>query len=305
MKKTRSPLLTWLKWTLLFVLTVFILARIYYALTDDFRLSNITYPLPYEKSWEIASPSPEEELPIQQILDQPFTYLGKGAQSYAFASEDGHYVLKFFKFKHLHPSFFIDALPPIGFLKDYKEKQAARKQRKLFGVFESYKLAYDVDKNESGLIFIQLNTEENPERYATVVDKIGVKRTINLQHYPFILQYKGQTLRMVINELLKKEDVATAQKRLGQIFDLYAQEYHKGVYDHDHGVMQNTGFIEERPLHLDVGKLMREEKMRDKSYAKKDAELVASKMKIWVKKNFPQYSEEIAEYLNKKIAELY
>lgn len=305
MTRPRSSVLNRLKWILITALVVFALARVYYKLTDDFRLSNITFPLPYEKSWEIAAPSTEEEKQLNTILDQPFIYLGKGAQSYVFASEDGQYVLKFFKFKHLRPSLFIEALPPIGFLKTYKEKQAARKERKLFGVFKSYRLAYDVDKKESGLIFIQLNTENNPERYVTIIDKIGIKRTIDLQNYPFILQYKGETLRVVLDQLLKKQDIDTAEIRLGQILDLYAEEYAKGVYDHDHGIMQNTGFVGDRPIHLDVGKLLSEEQMRDKKYAKEDVQIVARNINLWVSKNYPQYSERIAGYLNKKIAQLF
>lgn len=305
MKKQRHVILNGLKWIVLAALFIFVLARIYYALTDDFRLSNITYALPYEEGWKVAEPLSDQEQEITGILNQPFTYLGKGAQSYVFASADGQYVLKFFKFKHLRPSPFIDALPSIGYLKKYKERQIARKERKLFGVFKAYKLAYDLDRSESGLIFIQLNTEDNPERHVTLIDKIGIKRTLDLQNYPFILQYKGQTLRVVLNDLLKKGDIETAKKRLSQILDLYAGEYEKGIYDHDHGIMQNTGFIGDRPIHLDVGKLTREEAMRDKEIAKKDALLVVEKMMFWVSKNYPQYREQIADSLNRKIQQLY
>jgi len=305
MKRHRNSLLNGLKWFLITVLVVFALARLYYFVTDDFRLSNITYPLPYEKNWEVADLSPAQAKELPQILAQPFYYLGKGAQSYAFVSEDDKYVLKFFKFKHLRPSFFVDSLPGIGFLKTYKEKQAARKERKLFGVFNSYKLAYDVDKEESGLIFIQLNTEGNPNRYVTVIDKIGIERTVDLHGYPFILQEKGETLRTVVKRLLKNEEIEKAETRFGQILDLYAREYSKGIYDHDHGVMQNTGFIGDRPIHLDVGKLLREEKMRDKNIAKQDAEVVTGKINGWIKKNYPQHSERITTYLQLKIERLF
>jgi hypothetical protein len=205
----------------------------------------------------------------------------------------------------LRPSAFLDALPSVGPLKAYKEKQAARKERKLFGVFNSYKLAYDVDRNESGLIFIQLNSEQNPQRYVTVIDKIGIKHRIDLQYYPFILQYKGETLRGVLSKLLKEGNSEIATLRLKQILDLYASEYRQGIYDHDHGVMQNTGFIQDQPIHLDVGKLMRQEKMRDVHHAKKDAELVISKMKGWLDKHFPEYAKKIGQNLDQKLEELF
>lgn len=305
MEKPYRRFLHWFKWFFIVAIALFGVARIYYALTDDFRLSNITYPLPYDGKWEITKPTPEEEKQLKQILAQPFTYHGKGAQSYVFFSEDEKYVLKFFKFKHLRPAPLMRILPSVGFIKTYKEKQAARKERKLFGVFNSYKLAYDFDKKESGLIFVQLNTENNPPRPVTIIDKIGRKHFIDLQNYPFILQHKGESLRIVIHELLKKGNINTAKLRFAQILDLYAKEYQKGIYDHDHGVMQNTGFIGEQPIHLDVGKLLREENMKDKKEAKKDAELVVEKMNFWMKRNYPQYSEEIEKYLNDKLNELY
>ena len=83
---------------------LFGIARLYYRLTDDFRLANITYELPFKPSWKVPSLTKEEYSRLAQITNQKFTYIGKGAQCYAFASEDGEYVLKFFKFKHLKPN---------------------------------------------------------------------------------------------------------------------------------------------------------------------------------------------------------
>src|ERR1700724_132490 len=89
-------------------LVLFGLARLYYRLTDDFRLSNMTYSLPFKAPWESPSLTPEQHRELAQILNQKFFYIGKGAQCYAFASDDQQYVLKFFKFKHLKPSFWVD-----------------------------------------------------------------------------------------------------------------------------------------------------------------------------------------------------
>lgn len=279
----------------------FISARIYYALTDDFRVSNITYEMPYNKSWEIPTPSSDDEQSLQQILGQTFIYLGKGAQSYAFVSADGNYVLKFFKFKHLKPSLFLDLMPDVGPLKSYKTKQTVRKQRKLFGVFNSYKLAYDVDRDESGLLFIQLNNTGNPERFVTLRYKIGLEYTVDVSNIPFVLQKRGETLRVVLDKLLTQGDVNAAEERIGQIFDLYAGEYAKGIYDHDHGVMRNVGFVGNQPLHLDVGKLLVEKRMQDKGIARQDALLVADKMKGWIKKSYPEDFARLSAYIDHKI----
>lgn len=298
MNKTTYRRFIWVSLTLVILYSIM---RVYFYTTDDFRLSNITEEMPYQKNWDFPALAQSEELQLQRILNQEFAYIGKGAQSYAFASDDGRYVIKFFKFKHLRPSLFQDMLPSVGFIKAYKEKQSARKQRKLWGVFQGYKLAYDLHKMESGLIFVQLNTSDNPDREVVVRDKMGFRRTINLRHIPFIVQNKGQTLRVVLNDLLKKGDIAAARDRIDSIFDLYASEYRKGIYDHDHGVMYNTGFVGNLPIHLDVGKMLKEDSMRHKEFAIKDMTLVAAKMNEWLMHSFPQYSDELVSYINKKL----
>lgn len=300
MKKTTLRRLLWVAATLAVLYSVM---RLYFYATDDFRISNISQEMPYQQNWDFPTPTADEEQRLKHILNQEFSYLGKGAQSYAFASDDGKYVIKFFKFKHLRPSLFQDMLPSIGFIKQYKDKQAARKQRKLYGVFQGYKLAYDLNKKESGLIFIQLNTSTNPDRVVIVRDKMGFRRSIHLRDIPFVVQDKGQTLRVVLNALLKQGDVQTAKDRIGDIFDLYASEYRKGIYDHDHGVMYNTGFIGNQPIHLDVGKMVKEDSMRQTEVAKKDMNLVASKIIDWLQRSFPQYSEELISYINERLEE--
>jgi hypothetical protein len=261
--------------------------------------------MPYQKTWEVPATTPAEEDAVQKLLSQKFYYIGKGAQSYAFGSEDGLYVIKFFKFKHLRPSWFQEMLPPVGALKTFKEKQAARKQRKLYGVFEGYKLAYDVDKEASGLFFIQLNVQNNPLRTVTVVDKIGLNRTVDLATVPFVLQKKGKTLRTVAKELLDRGEVALAQERFNQILDMYAEEYAKGIFDHDHGVMCNTGFVGADPLHLDVGKLMKNEAVLQREPARDDLMLVVASMEKWVKQNFPDEFPLISQSLHQKVDQLF
>lgn len=274
--------------------------RVYYQLTDDFRLSNISIDLSHRKEWETEPLSQSETKLLDQILKQKFTYLGKGAQSYVFKSNDNQYVIKFFKFKHLRPSFYLQALPSLSFLATYKEGVAKRKARKLNDVFQGYHTAYELHKDEAGLIYIHLNKSNHLNTILTVYDKLGRSHQIDLDQYVFLVQKKGETLQTVIKSLLKNQKIDLAKDRIHQILDLYVAEYKKGIYDFDHGVLHNTGFIDQKPIHLDVGKLKREEKMKDPSFYKQDLEIVYKKIDHWLQKNFPVEYEKIAQDLHQK-----
>lgn len=294
----------WIIWSIVIALAVFGLARLYYRMTDDFRYANMQYEMPYQKEWEIASLTASENAQLNAILDQPFTYVGKGAQAYAFESQDKRYILKFFKFKHLKPSSFLKFLPPVSPFKQYRETQEYRKIKKLNAVFAGYKLAYDKNKLESGLIYIHLNKTDNLNKSVTVKDKIGLKHTIELDPVVFVIQEKGKTLRTVLNDILKQNNVPLAITRINQIFDLYYTEYQKGFFDHDHGVLHNTGFVDNRAFHLDVGKLTPDEEIKLPENYEMDIAKVAVKINLWLRNNYPIVQPEISLAMEEHLSQL-
>jgi len=285
-------------YTLIAALCLFGIARLYYNLTDDFRLANITYELPFVAPWKVPPLSIEEHQNLEKILDQNFSYIGKGAQCYAFASADDQYVLKFFKFKHLRPNVFIEYLPPIPPLNGYKQSCIERKKRKLIGVFNGYDLAFRENRQGTELIYLHLLPTHNLKLKATVVDKIGLKRTIDLDDVVFLIQKKGETLRTRLHHLLDEQRIPEAKEALASILDMYMSEYKKGIYDHDHGVMQNTGFVGTQPFHLDVGKLNQDDRMKEMEFYKKDLRHVIWKMDRWMSMNYPRYYPEFSAFLS-------
>lgn len=282
------------------VLALFLLfgvIRLYYRLTDDFRLANITYELPFDAPWKVPVLNPDEYQNLKQLLSQQFFYIGKGAQCYAFASEDGKYVLKFFKFKHLKPNLLIEYLPSIFPFNEYKQSCIERKRRKLIGVFNGYDLAFRENRQASQLLYLHLLPTDDLQLTAKVVDKMGLKRNIHLDDVVFLIQRKGETLRARLSHLLNQKRIQEAEQAMVAIFDMYMSEYKKGIYDHDHGVLHNTGFIGNQPFHLDVGKLNKDERMQQVDFYKKDLELVIWRLDVWMKNSYPQYYSEFSTFL--------
>jgi hypothetical protein len=282
----------------LMVLIGFATARLYYRLTDDFRLSNITYELPFEAPWQTPALSNDERDRLVVILDQKFTYLGKGAQCYAFGSADGQYVLKFFKFKHLKPSLIVDLIPPIPPLHSYKQQCVERKKRKLIGVFNGYDLAFRENRDSAALLYIHLTGTDNLNMKAHVIDKIGLEREIDLDPVVFLIQQKGETLRNRIKRLMEDNRLQEVNQSISNVVSMYISEYRKGLFDHDHGVMHNTGFIADRPFHLDVGKLNRDDRMKDPFFYKRDLEQVIWKIDNYFKQHHSSIHPEMTMFLS-------
>jgi hypothetical protein len=294
-----------------FILVLFLIAtivgssRLYFYLTDDFRLSNISYSHTFQEAWEPPPLSPEEKHNLIHILSQPFSYLRKGSQSYVFESADGKYVLKFFKFKHLRPTWLMELLPAIPPFRQWKEAEAKRKEELLNRIFEGYRLAFTSNRDLTGLYYIHLNTNTNSElsHALEITDKLGMTRKIDLDTVPFILQQHVKTTREVIQEAIKSKDLAFAKQTVRKIIDLYIEEYQKGMYDTDLGLKTNTGFAGEKAIRLDAGKLTFDENMKISSISNQNLKAVLLKFLGWVHRSYPLEYREIASDMQNKINE--
>ena len=92
----------------------------------------------------------------KQILSQPFYFLGKGRQCFAFASKDGKYVLKCPRTNIYKIPFWARVLP----VKAYREKIRADKNKRQRFVFESFRLAQEELQDVTGMIAIHLGKSE-------------------------------------------------------------------------------------------------------------------------------------------------
>lgn len=138
-----------------------------------------------------------------------------------------------------------------------------------------------------------------------MTDKLGRQWELPLDDLVFVVQEKGKTTRGVIGELLQKGDTEEAKHKIDEIISLYLLEYSKGIYDRDHGVMHNTGFVDEKPIHLDIGKLSDAPEMRNPEVYRKDLRKVVQKMELWVRTHYPQYYQQLIPPLEERLSGIY
>jgi len=291
-------------YTLLLVSSL-ILFQGYVAFTGDFRTSTITYDWPQRHQWSLPETSSDAHENIQGILNQNFSYLGQGNQTYAFISDDGKHVLKFFKFGHLKPKEWLKWIPDIGPIKQMKKNTRDSQENKLQRIFQGHWIALTHNKENCGLITAQLDPSSKYDQSVEVRDRIGVIRTINLNTTVFALQEKALVARELFNKYLMQNDLKQTELLIDKIFELYRNEYSRCVYDRDHNVIDNVGFSKGKAIHIDVGKLRYDVKIQNKdNYLPDVKDKVVKRISTWVNRYYPQHSRHIDEYLKEKVTQL-
>ncbi len=291
---------------LFFLLALLGLGTLYYKQayrsTDGFSTEKIQFEFPYHAEWETHL-SKEQKDQINQILTQRFTYLGKGARAFSFLSQDGQYVLKFFKYRYHTPHWAVRILPAIFPFEPYRQRKMQKVS--LDTVLNGYKIAFDHDPIGTGLLYVHLNPTIQQHPIAIVTDKQGKEHLVDLDNTRFVLQKKVRELTDLLNELMRNQDIGQAKYRINQVFDLYLFHYNHGLHDLGMGILRNNGFIEDEPIHFDVGKMTLDSRISDSRFHREKMIKMAKKVKQWFGKNYPEHQKEITHSLEEKLLQIY
>ncbi len=243
-----------------------------------------------------VSLSDEQKKGLQLALAQPFRYLGKGTQFYAFESADGKYVLKFLKHKHLHPWKWLESVPLPSFLRRISKAKIQRRKERVQRLFSSCKLAYDEMSAETGYLFIHLNRTPALEMQVTLIDPLGLKHVIELDQHEYVVQKKA---------VLVKEAFACAQSEaeVRHLVDLLIEALtHRadmGIIDRDRAFVQNIAFDSggSRALFIDPGQFCKASEPLTKEIRKAEMKKRLGNLRMWTETHFPQYVPVVDDYL--------
>jgi len=269
----------------LVIVLVFImgLGHLYYGLTGDFSLHHILPQSHFSTVTEVSSLTESERQELKKILNQPFTYIGHGNQSYAFLSADGDYVLKFFKNEYLRRGWVKHVIPPVPPFRQFLIHRGKSKEYREQRILEGYALSCAHDPENCGLLYFHLDqTDLFPE--VVLIDGLGFKKKVSVQDYVFAVQKKVVVTKQELDRLLSEGEIDGVNERLSQIFALYDLQLEKGLVDRDRNVLDNTGFIGKQAVRHDVGKVVMEAGQREV-----EIEKIRSRLSQWISKNYPQH----------------
>jgi hypothetical protein len=277
------------------LLILLIFGHIYYTITGDFRPSNI---LTINSSTPFIQNTYDETEKAKKILQQPFSFLGYGHQTYVFVSQDQKYVLKFFMKDYLQRTWYYNIFPPIPPFKQYIIHTGDSKEYRMHRLLNGYATAYHSNRENSGLLYLHYILEPPLNCVVNLVNKLGLKEALNVSNFIFAIQERVATTREELTRLLREKNLLRAQERIQQIFDLYLSEYQLALLDHDHNLIDNTGFLGEKAIRHDLGKLVKDDNiLYSKAYSEDLKKIAWERIDPWIASHFPEYREEIAKEL--------
>lgn len=271
--------------------------RLYYRLTDGFTESNIIYDVPSDLRRASTPLANEKKVEIDAILAQEFHYLGKGCQSYVFSSQDGNYVLKFFKYQRFRPQAWLDAFAFIPSVDSYRLGKIAKKRRKLDNAFTSWQLAYEELQPETGVVYVHLDKAGSWDKKLVLYDKLGLKHELDINSIEFMIQKKARMLCAELMQLKHANDLVSAQGRIDSLLDLLLSEYQRGYADNDHALMQNTGVFDSKPIHIDVGQFVKNPLAANPKVYHQELFSKMWKFRLWLRQHYP----ELADYTEARL----
>jgi hypothetical protein len=239
-----------------------------------------------------------------KIFEQPFYYLGHGFQCYAFVSADDKYVLKFFRHQRLRLPECAKWLPDISIVRHFKakkEKDFALRMNYLFG---GIKVGFEAAPEDTALLFVHLNKTSGRHPTLTIYDKLKNRYEVALDGVEFMLQKKARLVKPVIDELMAKGDLEGAKARLDQIYDLLIRCAKRGVCDTDGALIRkdNLGYLEDRCIYIDSGKLQLKEEIRHKERFQRDLKRLRPLAK-WLEQKYPPLAVHFEQQKEKVLNE--
>ncbi|MBS0651907.1 MAG: hypothetical protein JSR39_00085 [Verrucomicrobia bacterium] len=276
--------------------------------------------LPYQPQWETAPLSTEQMEEVDQVLDQPFRLIGSGSECFAFMSEDGQSVIKFFKLGFARPIYYNKGLlsedhrayagtlsnhPLIqkkgaGWLDICRQRVFGIREFRLTRTFSSCKLAYDKLKEETGVFYLHLNPTDSFHRDLTLIDKNGIAYRVPIDSSKFLLQRRAEPLEKHFAKLIREKRYEDAKQSIDSLFSLIMSRCKKGFYDRDF-INRNLGYMGNQAIEIDLGSFIPDPNMANPLVYKKELFFATLELRDWLEKKAPELLPYFDERLYKEI----
>lgn len=276
-----------------FVTLAFLLSICIYSTcikrTKGFSYAKIHSRYAYDHRWDFGPPSETQEALLDQIDNQPFKILGSGKECYAFVSDDGEIVVKFFKQKHMRTQYILNYLPLSKRIQTLRSEKINNHQAKRKSLYQSYQIAYERLPEETGVLYLHLTKTKHLNR--TILLKISDRKNLRLKldDMEFLVQKRADSIFTTLTKHPEK-----GKELIGSIIGLIKARSAKGIGDNDINCARNLGVIGGKAMQIDVGEFY---PSVSNLGLEDDLKAATSDLYLFLQKNHP----ELVPYLEAQI----
>lgn len=239
------------KYLAYFSIGIFLFGAVYFTYikrTKGFSYNKIHSHYTYDHRWDFGMPTEEQRSLIDQVTSKPLTFLGSGKECYAFVSEDGEYVIKFFKQKHMKTEYILNHLPLSQEMRMLQKEVVNRHLERRKKIYQSYQLAYERLQEETGVLYLHLTKTNYLKQSIHLITKSGEKFTLKLDNIEFLLQRRGTQVFDYLSAYPEK-----GKETINALLNLITIRNQKGIGDADINCEKNLGLLNGKGFQIDVG----------------------------------------------------
>ncbi len=232
---------------------------------------------------------------VNRALEQTFTYVGRGRQCFAFASVDGHYILKFPRTDIYKTPLWARALP----VAKYRNALEAEHTKREKFVFNSFHLSAQELKGETGVIALHLGQSASSGKILTLIDALGCTHRLPLEKVSFILQHKHPIWTQAFLRSLEQGDRPHAKTILDAFLDVVVDRARKGILNKDRSFLRNYGFDGAKAYQIDVGSFYRKPELSPEAIYQKSVRDSLDPVQEWLAVKDPEMKQYLDQQLQK------
>jgi hypothetical protein len=241
---------------------------------------------------------------LTPLLEQPFYFLSSGGTSFAFLGKDGKTILKLFKHQHLTSDSWLlhTALPGLCDILRlqkilFREQKQHHKRIPFF--FKSCAIAYQRLREETCMLFLTLHKEPRCAKIVTLIDRLGVKLTIDLSQTEFALQRFVTPLFDHLKALIQSGQHELAKQAIDSLIALLRRRCEMGIADRDPHLGLNFGFLDGKAAEYDIGSFSPDSRMALPAQIKKEIFFTTYELREWLQQYSPLLLDQLLFDLSK------
>jgi hypothetical protein len=208
-------------------------------------------------------------------------------------------VIKFIRYTKYELPFWMNALSFFEKGKSYRQRRLDFRQHKFFHSLQSYEIADQLMREETGLVFSHLQPTSCFAKSLLVKDRLGRKFSIDLDQCGFLLQRKVVPLRSKFLTCKKHKDLLGAKELTLSFLKTVQEMAKKKIVNCDYNCVKNSGVLENRVVFLDLGSFFSAKDKGNPSLAEQ-MYVFTKHFRKWAIKEYPEllpfFEEELIKF---------